>query len=91
MIGSAPGERTTNGPAFARAWNAAWAKHVDLGGVTVSVARSGTTAFAVTDVKLHKRENKIAYGIPVRLVVIFDKDAAGAWQVVHAHFAVPAP
>jgi len=91
VLGSAPGERTTSGPAFARAWNAAWAKHVDVEGASAELAPSGTTGWVAANVKLHKTKGGKAYTIPFRLFVVFDKDAAGVWQPVHVHFAVPPP
>ena len=91
VFGSAPGERTTSGPAFAKAWNAAWAKHVDLDGAIATLAPSKTTGWVIANVKLHKTKGRTKYDIPFRLCFVFDKDAAGAWQLVHAHFAVPSP
>jgi ketosteroid isomerase-like protein len=87
-IGSAPGERTS-GPVFAKAWNTAWAKNLELYDVAATLAPSGTTGWVILNVALHGKQGTTAYWLPFRLFFVFDKDAAGAWQLVHAHFAVP--
>jgi ketosteroid isomerase-like protein len=89
VFGSAPNERTTSGPAFAKAWNAAWAKHVDVDAATAWLAPSKTTGWIIANVQLRKGKGKDEYRIPFRLFFVFDKDKNGAWQLVHAQFAVP--
>jgi hypothetical protein len=91
VYGSAPGERTANGPAFAKAWNALWAKHLEVKGASAWLAPSNTTGWVIANVNLRKVKGKTAYTIPFRLFFVFDKDAAGAWQLVHAQFAVRDP
>lgn len=86
-FGSAPGERTDDGKTLARAWKAAWAKHITVDGpVLARVAPSGTTGFVVANVTL----DKSAYKIPFRVAFVFDKVAAG-WSLVHVQFATAAP
>jgi ketosteroid isomerase-like protein len=88
VFGSAPGERTTSGPAFAKAWNATWAKHVAIDGpIVAGLAPSGTTGWVIANLTLSKTSGKSTYGVPFRVFFVFDQDAAGAWQLVHAQFA----
>jgi ketosteroid isomerase-like protein len=91
-IGSGPGELTTAGAVLAKAWKAAWVGHLAVDGhVRASIAPSGTTGWAVANVKLTKTKGKTTYAIPFRILAVFDKDASGAWSLAHAHFAVPVP
>ncbi len=89
-IGTAPGERSS-GPGFAKAWNAAWAKRLDVTGVTAGLSPSATTGWVIANTHLRKHSGKTDITVPVRLFFVFDKDASGAWQLAHAHFAVPVP
>ena len=82
--GSGPGERTVGGAVLAKAWAAAWANHLTIvDNYVAEVAPSGTTGWVIADVLLDKKTYKVRF----RVLFVFDKDAAGAWSVVHAHFA----
>jgi hypothetical protein len=83
-IGSGPGERTVGGATFARAWNAAWKQKVTIGSSIARLAPSGTTGWVVANIELAKK----GYKIPFQVFCVFDKDTAGAWTLVHIHFAV---
>jgi hypothetical protein len=82
-FGSGPGEKTTSGAVLARAWKAAWAKHVTLDGPVVTrLAPSGTTGLVIANVWLQKT----GYKVPFRVMFVFDK-VGGTWSVVHVHFS----
>ena len=84
VFGSAPGERTTDGAAFRKAWYATWVNYVGLEPQTLAaLAPSGTTGWLITNLTLSKK----TYKVPFRLFVVFDKAADDHWQLVHAHFA----
>jgi hypothetical protein len=84
VFGSAPGERTTDGPAFRRAWYATWVNHVGIEPQELAaLAPSGTTGWVIANITLDKK----TYKVPFRIFVVFDKDAGGKWQLVHAHLA----
>ena len=84
VFGSGPGERTTDGPAFRKAWYATWVNHVGIEPPTLAaLAPSGTTGWVVANITLDKKTHKV----PFRVFIVFDKDADGNWQLVHAHFA----
>lgn len=90
VFGSGPGERTTSGAPFARAWKAAWVGHIaTTGPVRTEVAPSGTTAWVTANVKLTKGKAGATYAIPFRLFVVFDRTKAGAWSLIHVHIAAP--
>lgn len=83
-FGSAPGERTTDGAAFRRAWYAVWANHVDIQPEQLAaLAPSGGTGWIVANLTLHET----THDVPFRMFAVFDKDATGHWQLVHVHFA----
>ena len=83
-FGSGPGERTVGGAVLAKAWAGAWANHLAITGPFVAtVAPSGTTGWVIADVVLDKKTHKVRF----RVLFVFDKDAGGAWSLVHAHFA----
>ncbi len=86
VFGSAPGERTTDGPGFRKAWYATWVNHVGLEPkMLAALAPSGTTGWVISDVTLEKKGYKIAF----RIFAVFDKTSDGKWQLVHAHLATP--
>lgn len=87
-IGSAPKEIvafTSLVPFFNKTWVG---KLAIKGPVWARLAPSGTTAVAMANVSLTKTEGKATFVVQFRWFVVFDKDAAGAWQPVHVHFAV---
>jgi hypothetical protein len=87
-IGSAPKEVvafTSLVPFF----NKNWVGKLEVKGpVWATVAPSGTTAVAMANVSLTKTVAKSTFAVAFRWFVVFDKDATGAWQPVHVHFAV---
>jgi ketosteroid isomerase-like protein len=83
-IGSGPGERTAGAPAFTKAWNAAWKGKTTVVSSVARLAPSGTTGWVAATIELQKT----GYKIPFTVFAVFDKDAAGAWTLVHIHFAV---
>lgn len=86
VFGSAPRERTTDGPSFRKAWYATWANHVRIEPQKIAaLAPSGTTGWVIANITLDKKTHKV----PFRMFVVFDKDAAGNWQLVHVHLATP--
>jgi len=82
-IGSGPGERTTSGAAFARAWNAAWKGKVAIVSSVARLLPSATTGWVAATIALQKP----GYQLPFTVFAVFDKDASGAWTLVHIHFA----
>jgi len=83
-FGSGVGERTIGGAVLAKAWAAAWANHLTIVDKYVAgIAPSGTTGWVIADVLLDKKTYKVRF----RVLFVFDKDAAGAWSLVHVHFA----
>ena len=83
-FGSGFGERTVGGAVLAKAWAAAWANRLTITGpVAATVAPSGTTGWVIADVVLDKKTYKVRF----RVLFVFDKDAGGAWSLVHVHFA----
>jgi len=90
-IGSGPKEVSRTGKALAGPWAAAWAKHVTVvGGVIAKVAPGGNTGWVAADVDLDKAK-PAPYKLRFRVFFVFDRAASGAWTLVHAHFATPAP
>jgi ketosteroid isomerase-like protein len=90
-IGSGPGERTVGGGLLATAWTAAWSKRSSLANPLIAkLAPSGNTGWVIADVILDKAK-PVKYAIRFRLFLMFDKTPAGAWSLVHAHFAVAPP
>lgn len=83
-IGSGPGERTVGAAAFTKAWNAAWKGKTTLVSSVARLAPSGTTGAVAATIELQKS----GYKIPFSVFAVFDKDANGAWTLVHIHFAV---
>jgi ketosteroid isomerase-like protein len=84
VFGSAPRERTTDGPSFRKAWYATWANHVRIEPQKIAaLAPSGTTGWVIANITLDKKTHKV----PFRMFVVFDQDAAGNWQLVHVHLA----
>src|SRR5512140_696828 len=76
-FGSGPGERTVGGAGLAKAWAAAWAKHLTISDPFVAtVAPSGTTGWVIADVMLDKKTYKVKF----RVLFVFDKDEGGAWS-----------
>jgi hypothetical protein len=69
---------------LAKGWNAAWKGKVAILSSIARLAPSGTTGWVAARVELAKTGYKIQF----MLFCVFDKTAAGAWQLVHAHFAV---
>src|SRR5262249_4004018 len=59
-IGSGPGERTV-GPAFGKAWNAAWKGHVSVVSSVARLTTSKTTGWVVARVELAKPGYKIPF------------------------------
>jgi hypothetical protein len=87
VFGSAPGERTVDGKGFAAAWKAGWLGHAELDkAVVAGVAPSGTTAWAIANVRLSKKSAADEYDIPFRLFLVFDK-VNGNWSLAHVHLA----
>jgi len=83
-FGSGPGERTVGGTVLAKAWAGTWANHLTIADPFVAiVAPSGTTGWVIADLVLDKKTYKVRF----RVLFVFDKDAGGAWSLVHAHFA----
>jgi hypothetical protein len=83
-FGSGPGERTTKGAVLAKAWAGSWANHLTIDGpMAAPLAPSGTTGWVIANVTLDKTSHKVHF----RVLFVFDKDASGAWSLVHAHFA----
>lgn len=83
-IGSGPGERSIGGAVLAKAWKAAWVKHVTVSSAVARVAPSGTTGWVIATVALDKK----TYKMPFLVFCVFDKTATGEWSLVHVHFAV---
>jgi ketosteroid isomerase-like protein len=83
-IGSGPGERTVGSAVFTKAWNAAWKGKTTIVSSIARVAPSGTTGWVAATIELQKA----GYKIPFTVFAVFDKDASGAWTLVHIHFAV---
>lgn len=83
-IGSGPDERTVGGAVLARAWAAAWAKHLTIDSAAATLAPSGTTGWVLATVRLDKG----SYKIPFLICFVFDKTGDG-WSLVHVHFAAP--
>ena len=83
-LGSGPGERTVGGAIFARAWNAAWRGKVAIVSSVARALPSGTTGWVAATIELAKPGAKL----PFTVFCIFDKDAAGAWSLVHIQLAV---
>ena len=81
-IGSGPKERTVGGAAFARPWNAAWAKHVTVISAAARLAPSGTTGAVAARIALAKQ----GYREQLTMFCVFDQTAAGDWTLVHVHF-----
>ena len=86
-IGSGPGERTVGGASFARAWNAAWKGKVAIVSSVARALPSGTTGWVAATIELAKPGAKL----PFTVFCVFDKDAAGAWSLVHVQLAVGPP
>lgn len=82
-IGTAAGERTTRGPAFARAWNAAWKGKTTVTSSVAHTAPSGTTGWVAATVDVAKP----GYKMPLHVFAVFDK-RGGAWTLVHVHLSV---
>jgi hypothetical protein len=90
-LGSGPKEVTTTGAAIAKPWKAAWVGKAAIDGkVSAHVAPSGTTAWAIANLKLTKTKGTASYTIPFRVLFVFDK-AGDAWSLMHVVFAVPSP
>lgn len=90
-IGSGPKELTTTGGALAKAWKAGWLGKLAVDGpIRAALAPGGAVAWVTANVRLTKTKGKATYAIPFRLFTVFEK-TAGAWSLVHAHFAVPPP
>jgi hypothetical protein len=83
-IGSGPGERTVGAAAFAKPWNAVWKGKTTIVSSVARLAPSGTTGWVAATVELQKK----GYKIPFTVFAVFDKDASGAWTLVHIHFTV---
>lgn len=83
-FGSGPGERTVGDTAFTKPWNAAWKGKTTIVSSVARLAPSGTTGWVAATVELQKK----GYKIPFTVFAVFDKDASGAWTLVHIHFAV---
>jgi hypothetical protein len=83
-IGSAPNERTVEAQVFAKGWNGAWKGRAAVLSSIARLAPGGTTGWVVAHVELAKTGYKIQF----MLFCVFDKTAAGAWRLVHAHFGV---
>lgn len=83
-IGSGPDERTVGAPAFVKPWNAAWKGKTTIVSSVARLAPSGTTGWVAATVELQKK----GYKIPFTVFAVFDKDASGAWTLVHIHFTV---
>jgi hypothetical protein len=83
-IGSGPGERTVGAAAFTKPWNAAWKGKTTIVSSIARLAPSGTTGWVAATVELQKT----GYKLPFTVFAVFDKDASGAWTLVHIHFAV---
>jgi ketosteroid isomerase-like protein len=83
-FGSGPNERTVGAAAFTKPWNAAWKGKTTIVSSVARVAPSGTTGWVAATVELQKK----GYKIPFTVFAVFDKDAAGAWTLVHIHFTV---
>jgi ketosteroid isomerase-like protein len=93
LFGGSPGVHesgatsTSGGAGLAKAWAAAWANHLTIDApVVATLAPSGTTGWVIANVSLDKKTYKIKF----RVLFVFDKDASGAWSLVHAHFATNA-
>lgn len=84
VIGSGPGERTIGGGGFAKAWAAAWVKHVKVDAAIGELAPSGTTGWVIATIRL----GKPTYDVAFLVFAVFDKTAAGAWSLTHLHLAV---
>jgi hypothetical protein len=82
-LGSAPGERSVGGAAFAKPWNAAWKGHATVAASIARLAPSKTTGWVVARLELQKTH----YKVPFLVFAVFDKSASG-WSLVHVHFAV---
>jgi ketosteroid isomerase-like protein len=82
-VGSGPGERTTGGAVLAKAWSAAWVKHVTVSSAVAQVAPSGTTGWVIAKILLDKKSYKVQFLV----FCVFDKTAAGDWSLVHIQFA----
>lgn len=82
-FGSGPGERTVGGPAFAKAWNAAWKGKTTVVSSVARLLPSGTTGWVAATIELAKQ----GYKVPFTVFCVFDKAADGAWTLVHIHFA----
>jgi len=83
-FGSGPGERTVGGAVLARGWNAGWKGKATITSSTAKLAPSGTTGWVAAAVSLSKG----SYKIPFAVFAVFDKNAAGAWTLVHMHISV---
>jgi hypothetical protein len=83
-IGSGPDERTVDGPAFAKAWNAVWKGKTTIVSSVAHATPSGTTGWVAATVELQKT----GYKIPFTVFAVFEKDAAGAWSLATIQFAV---
>lgn len=82
-LGTAAGERTTGGPAFARAWNAAWKGKTTVTSSVARTAPSGTTGWVAATVEVAKT----GYKMPLHVFAVFDK-RGGTWTLVHIHLSV---
>src|SRR5262249_35068699 len=83
-IGSAPKEHTLGGTVLATGWDPAWNGQVKVSAVVARTTPSGTTGWVTAKVGVQKP----GYVVPFTLTCIFDKQADGAWSLVHIQFAV---
>jgi hypothetical protein len=83
-IGSGPDERTVGAAAFVKPWNAAWKGKTTIVSSIARLAPSRTTGWVAATVVIQRTGSKI----PFTVFALFDKDASGAWTLVHIHFSV---
>jgi hypothetical protein len=87
IIGSAPGERSLGGGAWARAWSAWKDRTRVVGTPRGGLAPGGGVGWIVADVAVSYASAKETHEIQFRVFVVYERDGA-SWRTAAAHVAI---